>query len=188
MATAAAVSISAISRTNNVVTVVTSAAHGLAASQGFSISGVADNSLNINGTVASVASTTSFTFSQAGANASSSGGSVLPAKEAIILEISTGQPQAIEVRYALWLTTLIPVARPGVVSLWTGASAAENAAIAAGTTIEVVRGRDFPSTLTKAQIQGFLQAEFSAQQQYLQGQVQPGQFYGVFFDGTGWSA
>ena len=188
MATAVAVAISAISRTNNVVTVTTSAAHGLAASQGFSISGVADNSFNLNATVASIPSTTSFTFNQSGANASSSGGSVLPAKEVIVLAIRTSTPAVINVQYALWLTTLVPVPQPGAVSVWTGASAQENAAIAAGLVIEETRARDFPNTLTKAQIEGFLQAEFQAGQAYLQSVAQPGQFYGVFFDGTGWSA
>ncbi len=188
MATAASVAISAIQRTNNVVTVTTAAAHGLAAGQGFSLSGVADNSFNLNGTVLAVPSATTFTFNQSGANASSTGGNVLPAKEVIVLEISETSQSEITIRYLLWLTTTVPVARPSATSQWSGASASEIAAIAAGTTIEQVRSKTFPGTLTKAQIQAILAADFAAQQAQLAAVTQPGQFYGVYFDGTGWSA
>ncbi len=69
--------ISSISRTANVVTVTTAVAHALGVNDVAIVSGVTDTSFNGNFTVASVPSTTTFTYSQTAANATSSGGTAL---------------------------------------------------------------------------------------------------------------
>ncbi len=61
-------------RSSNVVTVTTTTAHGFALSQSVTISGSSDSSFNGTFTITSVPSTTTFTYSQSGVNASSSGG------------------------------------------------------------------------------------------------------------------
>jgi hypothetical protein len=191
VATAAAVAASSVARTANVTTVVTATAHGLVAGQGFALSGVSNATFNGNGTIATVPTTTSFTFAQTGANVATSalGGSVLPARQIIILEVADGDPGQLRIRYALWLTTATPVVQPSTTtSVWSGVSAAENAAIVAGTTVEKVKTDQFPKTFAKVDIQAFLAKDYAAEQQQLASTTQPGTFFGVFFDGTGWSA
>ncbi len=63
-------------RSNNVVTITTTAAHNLFVGQVVTISGVTDTSFNGTFTVASAPSSTTFTFSQTGSNATSGGGTV----------------------------------------------------------------------------------------------------------------
>jgi hypothetical protein len=74
--------ISSISRTSNVVTITTSAAHGVTIGVGeklyIKVDGVTNTSFNTAGLVeASTASGSTFTFPQTAANASSSGGDVI---------------------------------------------------------------------------------------------------------------
>ena len=69
-----AMTISAISRAGNTVTVTTATPHGLLAGGAVTILGVADSSYNGVFTVALVQSALIFTFTQAGGNSSSSGG------------------------------------------------------------------------------------------------------------------
>jgi hypothetical protein len=100
----------------------------------------------------------------------------------------SNQPQGqIGVRYLLWLTTQNPIQRTGFVSQWAGASAQEANALVAGTTVEVSRFMQFPATLTKAQIQAFLQQDFVCQQAAFAAATQPGAFFGGFMDSVGWS-
>ena len=68
--------ISTAVRSGNVVTITTASPLQLSAGEKVTISGVADTSFNGTFAVASVLSSTSFTFSQVAANATSSGGSV----------------------------------------------------------------------------------------------------------------
>jgi YVTN family beta-propeller protein len=63
-------------RSGNVVTVTTSSAHSLNAAQSVFITGMADPSFNGIFTVATVTSSTTFTYSQTAANATSGGGTV----------------------------------------------------------------------------------------------------------------
>lgn len=65
-----------VARTGGVVTVNTQAAHQLAAGMPITIAGVADNSYNGNFNVLAVVSQTSFTYTQAGTNSTSQGGTV----------------------------------------------------------------------------------------------------------------
>jgi hypothetical protein len=69
----AGVAISTTSRASNTVTVTTSAVHGLTSGDLVNVNGVADTSFNGYFTV-SVSSTTVFTYSQTGADGSSTGG------------------------------------------------------------------------------------------------------------------
>ena len=61
-------------RSSNVVTITTTAAHGYLPGQTVVIAGVTDTSFNGTFAMAAVPSSTSFTYSQTGANASSGGG------------------------------------------------------------------------------------------------------------------
>jgi len=61
-------------RNNNVVTITTTSPHGFGAGIGVTVSGVADNSFNVDLTIASVPSPTTFTFAQNGNNTTSGGG------------------------------------------------------------------------------------------------------------------
>jgi hypothetical protein len=157
------------------------------ANQGFSLTGVSPAGFNINGVVITAPTPTTFTFSLASPPSYVSGGNVKPAKEAVVLNVNTAVPGAIQVQYVLWLTTLFPVAVTGGTSQWKGAAVQENAAIAAGSTIEVPRSHLFPNTFSEASIEAFMAADFASQQAALASSTQPGQFYGVYFDGTGWS-
>src|SRR5690606_465563 len=73
----AAINISSIARVSNVVTVNTSSPHQLALGDLVDIAGVTDNTFDgVSLQVQSIASPTSFTYNQVGADASSSGGTV----------------------------------------------------------------------------------------------------------------
>jgi hypothetical protein len=74
-----AASISAISRTTNVVTVTTSTSSGVQVGANVTIAGVTDTSFNGTFPVASQADSTHFTYLQTAADASSSGGTATPA-------------------------------------------------------------------------------------------------------------
>src|SRR5882762_2844186 len=74
-----AASISAISRTTNVVTVTTSTSSGVQVGANVTIVGVPDTSFNGTFPVATQAGSTHFTYLQAAADASSSGGTATPA-------------------------------------------------------------------------------------------------------------
>ena len=74
-----AASISAISRTTNVVTVTTSTSSGVQVGANVTIVGVTDTSFNGTFPVATQADSTHFTYLQAVADASSSGGTATPA-------------------------------------------------------------------------------------------------------------
>ncbi|MGH9579652.1 MAG: hypothetical protein ACRD2R_01555, partial [Terriglobales bacterium] len=70
----AIVSASGAVRASNVVTITTTVAHGFMAGQVVTIANVSDTSFNGTFTIASVPSTTTFTYPQTGANATSGGG------------------------------------------------------------------------------------------------------------------
>jgi hypothetical protein len=58
--------------------------------------------------------------------------------------------------------------------------------ITRGNFIEIPRTQFFPLSTTLANAEAQLQNDFNAQQSALAASVQPGQFYGNFFD-TGWT-
>ena len=63
-------------RAANIVTITTTSPHGLGTGQSVTIAGVSDSSFNGTFTIASVPSTTTFTYAQTGSNATSGGGTV----------------------------------------------------------------------------------------------------------------
>jgi hypothetical protein len=136
-----------------------------------------------------VTSSTVFTFNLVVPDSTTStGGTVNPAKEIIILQTNPfGANSTVTVRYLLWLTTVTPV--PGTsTSSWTGASLQENAALVNGTTVELSRSVTLSATVTKAQLEAAIQSDFTAQQAAFAAAPAPGAFYGVIYDGTGWSS
>ncbi len=75
------------SRSANVVTITTTSAHGLKVGSAVAISGVTDSSFNGGFTVASVPSSTTFTYAQTGSDATSGSGTVL---SGFALRVPTG--------------------------------------------------------------------------------------------------
>ena len=82
--------ISAVSRSAGVVTVTTATPHGLNPAGGVVIAGVADSSYDGSFPVASILDTLHFTYAQAGANTSSSGGTSTYADQVIITGVTYG--------------------------------------------------------------------------------------------------
>ena len=113
------------------------------------------------------------------------------AKQLIVMRVAKGPGGDNNVSFLMWLAVAsgreVPI--PGAVSQWTGASAAENTAIAAGQVIEEPYSIQYPVTMTKAQIEADLVSRFTARQAQIAALPNPNQFFGVFFDSaTGWSA
>src|SRR5207245_1969401 len=77
-------------RAGNVVTITTIAPHGLITGQTVLITGVADNSFNGAFTVASGPNSTTFTFAQTAANATSGGGAALYSNALATVALGTG--------------------------------------------------------------------------------------------------
>ena len=180
--TASPIIVSSTAVTGSTVTVTTAAAHGLVANQGF-----CNHSFTTAycGVVVSAPSSTTFTFTQTGAVAcAATCGSIVPAKKIIWLVTNTVDG-GYSVNYLLWLTTQQPVARAGATSAWPNAATEENNAIAAGTFLEISRTQFFPLNTSLANAEAQMVNDYNAQQSNLAASVQPGQFYGNFFD-TGW--
>ena len=133
----ASTSISTVTCSGQTVT-VNATAHGLAQYQGFSIQGTSVSTYNINSTAATVAAN-SLTFTLpngTSCNGSASGGTIQAAKQIINIGSAPTASGNITINYVMWLTTSKPTITTAT-SVWSGASAAENAAIQAGTTVEV---------------------------------------------------
>jgi hypothetical protein len=179
-ANASAVAVQSIAVVGSTVT-VNSTAHGLAANQGFCLTAPA----GICNTAAT-ATTNAFTFTATGVSAcASSCGTVSPAKRAIWLSTSNSSG-GYQVSYVLWLTTTQPIPSSGT-SAFSGASAQEKAALQLGNFMEVPRSEFFALGTTLANAEAQMQNDWTAQQAALAASVQPGQFFGNFFDGAGWT-
>jgi hypothetical protein len=73
-------------------------------------------------------------------------------------------------------------------SQWTGASAAENSAIQAGTVKEEVEAFSFPVNSAPATMKDVLNKRWAVRNGELNG-IGPNQYFGIFFDSvSGWSA
>ena len=192
---AAGVSVQTITCSSQVVT-VNATAHGITQYQGFQLSGSSVSTYNINST-AWTATTNSLTFTlPAGTscNGSATGETIQPAKQ--IINISS-QPVAtsgnISIQYVFWNTTTKPV--PLVcnlgtngttcpVSSWSGASAAENAAIAAGTTVESPGSITVNASTPALTISSILTTQFAAvQASYTSGFLS---YTGYWWNGAAW--
>ena len=186
-ANASGVAVSGISVAGSTLTVTTSAAHGLSATlpSAFCISGSSVAADNVCGVALSTPLTTSFTFTLAsGAACASSCGTVRPAKRTVWLQTQTVQG-GYQVNYLLWIATTNGVA--GKSSSWSGASSAENNLLGSGGLIEIPRSQFFPLGTTLANAEAQMQNDWAAEQSQLSASVQPGQFFGNFYDGTGWT-
>jgi hypothetical protein len=185
LSNAAVVSITGVSCSNQVVTVSCTTC-GIAKYQGFSIQGTSVTAYNLNGTAAT-ASANAFTFTLPASTpcaGSATGGTVQPAKQIInVASVASGNG-TITITYISWYTTLTPVPIPGAVSTWSGASAAENAAIAAGTTIEVPGSVSVSPNASTATISANLIAQYNAvQASYSSGFLA---YAGYWYNGTAW--
>jgi len=93
-------------------------------------------------------------------------------------------------RYVLWAD--VPVARqsfyanPGASSVWSGATAADIAAIQNGSVVEYVDSQSVPIGATLTQIETFLQNRWTQFQDYITN-FNPWIHYGSTWDGTTWN-
>ena len=110
------------------------------------------------------------------------------AKQIIILERQDGTPIVVNVAY--WL--VVPAgwqsyyAKPGAVSVWKGASAPENAAIAAGQVLEVLAQETMAEGGTIPSMQAELVTRFNSAQARLTASVLLFR-YGSFCDAGVWT-
>jgi hypothetical protein len=190
LAVAAGAPITTITCTAQVVT-VTATAHGIAQYQGFSITGASVGTYNINST-AGTATANTFTFTLPAStpcNGPASGGTVLPAKQ--IINIAS-QPVAssgnISMQYVFWNTTIKPTPLSCSpicpASAWTGASAAENAAIVAGTTVESVGSVTISASTPSATVSTNLTSQYAnVQASYTSGFLG---YSGYWWNGSAW--
>jgi hypothetical protein len=187
----AAVNLSTIGVSGGVVTVTTASAHGLTTNVGVCLTAPA----NVCLVTKTVPSGTTFTFDQPTnvtvAPCASSCGSGDLAPKLAVLQVTAGQSTK-TFSYVLWLTTLTPLPKTGATSAWiatassAGASSAENNALAAGSFIEVVRAVTFPASTLIADVQTYMQNDYTSSQSALAGNTQPGAFYGFTWNGSAW--
>jgi len=181
---------------------VNATAHGLIASQGFSLSGTSPTFNSTTGTVTA----NSFTFTLPAGTACSGFTTgytaVAPAKQIINVSSFVNSQGNITINYISWytVTNAVPLAcnlpvtsgNPPVttntgcpVSQWAGASAAENAAILAGTTIEVPGSTTFAASTSSTMLSGNLVALYNAAQaSYTSGFLG---YAGYWWNGTAWA-
>lgn len=112
------------------------------------------------------------------------------AKQIIILNKSAGPAGDQLFNCAFWIA--VPAGQqvplPGFVSAFRGATAAELAALQAGTVVEQQYSTQYPATFTTAQIESALQTAYATASTTFGNQPNPNTLYGTFFDGTAWNA
>lgn len=186
-----AANVSTIAVAGSTVTVTTAASHGLAVNGAVCLS-VTPACVVVN----TVPNATSFTFTQPSnisvAVCSSACGTTTGAPRIIILDVQQPNQSQQTIHYLLWLTTVKPIPKSGAGSAWiagagsVGASPEQIAAMAAGNLIEQGFVYTCPVTLTTAQVQAYLQNDYTTRQAALVANTQPGQYYGSVWDGSGW--
>ena len=108
------------------------------------------------------------------------------AKQIIILGVTT-TPLLNSINCVFWYPISSSAKAVSGISVWPGASAAENQAIQAGSVLEETQSFQFPVGFTPASIKAFLLQYWANRNAQLAG-VGPGQFANVFEDSiTGWS-
>jgi hypothetical protein len=189
---------------NGQVATVNATAHGLVASQGFSLSGTAATFNSTVGTAGGAPTANTFTFTLPAGTACSTVSSgytaVVPAKEIIDLN-STANPgtATVTMNYLYWFSTAYPnplpctlaVTNGGVTtntgcpqSVWPGASAAENASIVAGTTVETYGQLVVPAATASSAVTALVIAQWNAMQAGFAGNLLAG---GYFWNGVAWA-
>jgi hypothetical protein len=111
------------------------------------------------------------------------------AKRIIVLGVQVGTPFT-TVGAVFWYPVTVPSSAKTQTSgsIWTGAVAAENAAIQAGTVIEEQNTFQFPTGLASATMEAWLLQYWTQRNVQING-TGPNLFNGVFNDSlTGWSA
>jgi len=171
---------------------VNATAHGLAASQGFELNSGQTN--QFNSTVVT-ASTNSFTFTLPAGSACStftSGYTTVNAAIQIVelpgvALVNTGQ---VSEQALYWFTTVYPnpLSCPNSVcpvSQWAGANAAQNAAIAAGTTVEINAAITVAANTVATAVQTLFQNQYNTMQAGFAGYLLA---QGYCYNGTAWVA
>ena len=186
---------------NGQVATVNATAHGLIASQGFSLSGNAA----FNGTVnASGLTANAFTFTLPASGpvcaSFASGYTTVVAAKQIIDIAATPNPLAlggptVTLTYLGWYTTVYPTAlctSAGVpipplttcqVSQYASISPAEQAALWAGTTVELQNQVTYPAATSASTVSGGAVTQYNAMQAGFAGYLLAG---GFFWNGTAW--
>jgi hypothetical protein len=198
-ATGFAATVSSITCSGQTAT-VNATAHGLIASQGFSLSGTA---ATFNSSASSV-SANSITFVLPAGTACSgftSGYTAVVAAKQIIDIAATPNPLAVggptvTLTYLGWYTTVFPTAlcsSAGVpipplttcpVSQYTAISPAEQAALWAGTTVELQNQVTYPASTPAATVSSGAVTQYNAMQAGFAGYLLAG---GYFWNGTVWA-
>src|SRR5712692_1872079 len=101
-------------RSSNAVTITTTAAHGFVAGQSVVIAGVTDTSFNGTFTIATVPSTTTFTYAQTGSNATSGGGTATAGAATVTIKATSTVDAS---RSASVLTSIVTAADPTLTSI-----------------------------------------------------------------------
>lgn len=182
-----AATISSITCSGQVAT-VNATSHGIAQYQGFSISGTAGT---FNST-ANTASTNSLTFILPAGTACSgftSGYTTIVQAKQIISIGNSQNPQYgnVTLTYLYWFTTvtpIVPACAPSCVSAWSSASGAENAAISAGTTVEVQGAITVSASTSAASIQSTVISQYTAIQTAYGNGLLSG--IGYWYNGSTW--
>jgi len=196
VALAQATTVSSITCAGQTAT-VNSTAHGLIASQGFSLSGTSPTFNSTASTVTANAFTFVLPAGTACSGFTSGYSAVAPAKQ-IIDTFSVAFPgtATVALNYVYWFTTVYPnpiCTLAGVpippytvcpVSLYVNATAAEQAAILAGTTVEVAGQLVVPAATPPATVQTTVISQYNAMQVGFAGYLLAG---GYFWNGSAWA-
>ena len=200
-AVASATTVTSITCSGQTAT-VNATAHGLIASQGFSLSGTAptfNSSINASGLTANA-----FTFTVPAGTACStftSGYTAVVAAKQIIDIAATPNPLAlggptVTLTYLGWYTTVYPTAlctSAGVpipplttcpVSQYALISPAEQAALWAGTTVELQNQVTYPAATSASTVSGGAVTQYNAMQAGFAGYLLAG---GFFWNGSTWA-
>ena len=169
---------------NGQVATVNATAHGLVASQGFILSGTAPTFVSTVGTAGGAVTANAFTFTLPTGTAcggfTSGYNTISPAKQIIELGATANPANAtVTLNYLYWFSTpypnplpcIQPVTVNGVTtntgcpqSVWPAASAAENASIVAGTTVETYGQLTVAATTSSATVATTVIAQYNAMQ------------------------
>lgn len=112
------------------------------------------------------------------------------AKQIIALETQKFTSGDTLLRFAMWFPIALArqVPRPGAVSEWRDALAADNALLVSGAVLEETRTVVIPVGTGTPAVKGILIAMYNVRAAEIAALPNPNQFYGVFYDGTVWSA
>ena len=165
---------------------VNATAHGLVASQGFSLSGAATAFNSTTSTVTTNALTFVLPSGTACSGFTSGYTTIVPAKQIIELGATASAGNAtVILNYVYWFTTQFPNPLPSTtVSVWSGASAAEIAAIVAGTTVEIPGQLTLPATTSATAAQTATISQYNATQTGFGNFLLAG---GYFWNGLTWA-